>query len=268
MAIDTVLFDLDDTLCDQRGARRRAQERAGARLREYGIERTEVFWREFEEHEPPLFKEFAEGRISKEAYRIGRFSRIVAAHVADPGPGAGPDPGLVQRISAELNALFLDSANSDIDLFDDVLPTLTTLERQGIRSALFTNGPSDGQRRKIRALGLDRHLPHLSLFISEELGHAKPAREAFGAVLAALSASPECTLMVGDSPETDIAGARASGLAAVLLDRGGRAREEGAAEVPCAIRSLDELLPHLTSLRAGRPGVSRPPGPGRRARPG
>ena len=67
-------------------------------------------------------------------------------------------------------------------------------------------------------------------------GFVKPHRSIFEAALDALDVTPEEAVMVGDSAEDDIEGARALGMRAVLLDRDGvHPDREG------AIRSLDEL---------------------------
>ena len=52
-------------------------------------------------------------------------------------------------------------------------------------------------------------------------GHVKPHRSIFEAALTALDTGPEDAAMVGDSFADDIAGARALGMRAILLDRDG-----------------------------------------------
>jgi putative hydrolase of the HAD superfamily len=55
--------------------------------------------------------------------------------------------------------------------------------------------------------------------VSAEVGVQKPDPRIFGAALTALRRTAEESLFVGDSIEVDVAGARAAGLRAVLLDR-------------------------------------------------
>ena len=57
-------------------------------------------------------------------------------------------------------------------------------------------------------------------------GHVKPHRSIFEAALTALEAGPGDAAMVGDSFADDIAGARALGMRAILLDRDGLHAEE------------------------------------------
>jgi putative hydrolase of the HAD superfamily len=78
-----------------------------------------------------------------------------------------------------------------------------------------------------------------AVVISAEVGAAKPDPAIFATALERLDATPaDGALHVGDSLEHDVAGARAAGLAAVLVVRDGSARPEGVRTVA----SLDELV--------------------------
>ena len=83
-----------------------------------------------------------------------------------------------------------------------------------------------------------------AIVYSAAVGHARPARATFHAAAAAAGTVPERCLVVGDSPETDVAGGRAVGCRALLLDRHGR--RSG----PHVIRALTEI-PRF--LRGGCP---------------
>jgi len=101
-------------------------------------------------------------------------------------------------------------------LYDDTLPALAELRRHGLRLALVSNGQRD----------LEEFARHHSLDIdacvgSLAHGRVKPHRSIFEAALAALGAEAAEAAMVGDSYDDDIAGARALGMRAILLDRDG-----------------------------------------------
>ncbi|HYI75076.1 MAG TPA: HAD family hydrolase, partial [Gaiellaceae bacterium] len=61
---------------------------------------------------------------------------------------------------------------------------------------------------------------------SKAHGRIKPDPSIFLVALEQLGASPEETVMVGDSYEDDIEGARALGMRAILLDRDGLHEDE------------------------------------------
>jgi HAD superfamily hydrolase (TIGR01549 family) len=200
-----VIFDLDDTLCDYQTAKRNAIAHINKILEDNGMD-SQQFWKIYELHEPVLWRKFLDKEISKKEYRIHRY--------ADPlrGMYAFPD-----TLAYELNKVYMDYANQNIDLFEDVIPVIKILKEKGITPVILTSGPSDGQRDKVSALSLTEHIKHI--YISEEIGASKPSPEAFEAVLRDLHLHPDEVLMVGDSVEDDIEGAKKAGLRAILLDR-------------------------------------------------
>jgi putative hydrolase of the HAD superfamily len=70
-----------------------------------------------------------------------------------------------------------------------------------------------------------------------EVGWRKPARQIFDYTLERLHVRPEQCVFVGDDPRWDLAGPRALGMQAVLIDRWGTYREGTEA----AIEGLGEL---------------------------
>ena len=95
---------------------------------------------------------------------------------------------------------------------------LVLLRRDGIRSAVVTNGTRASQRPKLRNTGID-HLVD-AIVVSEEVGVAKPEPEIFQHALAAIDADPATTLFVGDNPVADICGAKGLGLLAAWVHLG------------------------------------------------
>ena len=77
-----------------------------------------------------------------------------------------------------------------------------------------------------------------AVVISAELGAAKPDPAIFRAALERLGATAAEAMHVGDSVETDVAGARAAGLEAVLVARNGAQSPDGVR----VVSSLDGLL--------------------------
>ncbi len=106
--------------------------------------------------------------------------------------------------------------------YPDALPALAELTGAGLRLAVVANW--DISLRDVLArLGLAGHFE--VIVTAAAVGVAKPDPEPFRVTLERLGAAPERCAHVGDDPVTDVAGARAAGLAAVLVDRSGRAPE-------------------------------------------
>ena len=120
--------------------------------------------------------------------------------------------------------------------FEDAAPALAELRERGVRTAVVSNWDCS-LREVLDGAGL---LPLVDEVIaSAEAGAAKPAAAPFEAALQALGMEADEAVHVGDSPENDVAGARAAGIRAVLLDRGGGS--PGAGGEGATIASLAEL---------------------------
>lgn len=219
-----VIFDLDDTLVDFASTRQVAHGCMAEVLKHEGIDPV-AYLRACTEVDRPLFSLFEQGRISRAEYRARRF--------AEPFDrlSLSPRDGLV----AHLNELFMNCVNDSPLLYDDVWPTLKGLQSQGILTAILTNGPSDGQRRKLKATGLGEAVDHIA--IGEEMGVSKPLAAAFQSVVNRFDLGGADVLMVGDSPLLDYDGAVGAGLNALLLDRLGNSPDTHRA----TIRSLRDI---------------------------
>jgi putative hydrolase of the HAD superfamily len=88
--------------------------------------------------------------------------------------------------------------------------TLEALRAAGLKLGLITNGRIVMQTRKIDGLGIRKLFG--TVVISEAAGVKKPDPRIFALALKELDVDPSRAAYVGDNPEADIAGARASGL--------------------------------------------------------
>jgi len=103
------------------------------------------------------------------------------------------------------------------ELYDDALPTLDVLRAHGLKIGLLSNSARD----------LDEFVRHHGLAVDAVLtsrshGKTKPHETIFRRMLELLEVSAAEAVMVGDTIEDDIEGARAVGMHALLLDREGR----------------------------------------------
>lgn len=124
--------------------------------------------------------------------------------------------------------------------FDDAAPALRGLRSRGLRTVCVSNWdcslPSVLARVGLRDL-LDGVLP------SAVAGARKPDPAIFATALELVGCRPEEALHVGDTPEEDLAGARAAGVGALLIVRDGR-NPDLARPAPL-IASLLEISDHL-----------------------
>lgn len=130
--------------------------------------------------------------------------------------------------------------SENFELFEDALPVLEELRAANLRIGLVSNGIRD----------LNEFVAHHRLDVdaavgSRAHGRVKPHPTIFQAALELLGVVPEESVMVGDSLEEDVDGARALGMRAILIDRDDRHPE------------VEERLTDLYGLPAAL-GLSRP----------
>lgn len=93
---------------------------------------------------------------------------------------------------------------NNITLRPDALEFIQLIKEQHLEPFILTNGPSEDQREKIRALELDKIIDKDRIFISSEIGFAKPDKRIFNYVEEELETSGKRILYVGDHMENDI----------------------------------------------------------------
>ena len=125
--------------------------------------------------------------------------------------------------------------HSNFELYEDVLPTLFAAREDGFLLALISNTSRD----------IDGFMGYHGINVDAALtsfvhGKMKPHPSIFNSVLELLGVRAEESVMVGDSIEDDISGAKALGMCTVLIDRSG----DHPGHTP-AIQNLNELLPLL-----------------------
>jgi putative hydrolase of the HAD superfamily len=101
---------------------------------------------------------------------------------------------------------------------DGAVEVVGQLKARGLRLGVVSN--AEGQvEQHLEAAGFGGLFE--TVVDSHLVGVAKPDPAIFRIALERMALAPERTLFVGDLPAVDVAGARAAGLAAVLLDRHG-----------------------------------------------
>ncbi len=123
--------------------------------------------------------------------------------------------------------------------YPDAAPMLGRLRLLGIRSAVVSNWDVS-LRRILGEIGLGGLVD--DIVVSAEAGVAKPAPGIFEVALRRLGCPARKVVFVGDSPETDIAGAHGAGLRAVLIDRAAKVPDQEGVERIFTLENLDELL--------------------------
>ena len=128
----------------------------------------------------------------------------------------------------------------EIRMTEEMERMLEELSRK-MTLGIITNGPSEHQRDKVRALGVERWIPMERIWISGDLGVGKPHKEIFEAAREKLGLKPEELCFVGDAYGHDILGAKGAGWKAVWFNHRGR-QATGEVMPDYEVRSEQELI--------------------------
>lgn len=200
-----LLFDLDDTLCNYTEAEINAKKLINEYLNKIGIKDTKFFWEHYKNTNQILFNEFLQKKITKDEYRYTRFSKVLLSL----GTFKENTPYI-------LNDIFMRETNENICLFQDVISCLDKLSKL-YNLFIVTNGPGETQTLKIDRLGIRKYFNEI--FISEEIGYSKPDPRLFEYITENFDLKKEEILMIGDSIDHDILGAKNSNIDSILIDR-------------------------------------------------
>jgi putative hydrolase of the HAD superfamily len=215
--VDTVLFDIDDTLCEYR--------RPGSDLLAQAFETVgfEPFFTQLEYHE--RYNEYADDADTVVDLRESAFADLAAEK--------GHDPALGRDVASAYAA---ERDHGDVRFLPGAEAALDAIASE-YRVGAVTNGDPGMQGQKLRSLGVaDRF---------ETVVHAgydapaKPAAEPFHVALDALDATPERAVHVGNSLVSDVPGAQAAGLRAAWLRQDGQTPDS---QPDYVLDSMDELV--------------------------
>lgn len=107
--------------------------------------------------------------------------------------------------------LFRICSTEYIRLYPHVLAALAKLRKKGYRLWLLSNAQEMFTKYELQHLGLTDAFD--GIYISSRFGYRKPDTRFFRALLDEQGLDPRKCLMIGNDRETDIAGAKAAGLA-------------------------------------------------------
>ena len=221
-----VLFDVDETLYDRRGAQHRILRDLVAQLPELfgGLTQNEVeaAWAESDRQTA----DHAMTTTSIEASRDARSALLLKLL------------GRPEARARAVSAAYVEAYRRTAAPIAGAAETVRRCARH-LPVGIVSNAFPDVQYHKIDSLGV-REL-FRCILLSEEVGVRKPAPAIFAEGCRLLGTAPGETLYVGDSYGNDVVGARDAGLVSCWFNPGGAPLEPGNARPDVEIRGLNEL---------------------------
>lgn len=206
--ITTVWVDLDDTLIDFTTNAHTSlvkMWRDEPPLQHY-FPTADLWAEKYERHNIALWAQYNIGQISRDYLRLQRFLM--------PLTEAGMPPADAEPLARRYDTLYLDYLANEKALMPGAMELLGFLRNKGVRIGCLSNGFKEVQFRKIRTAGLE---PWIDIVVlSDDIGVNKPDRRLFDYAMAQTGDNdPHHHMMIGDNPQTDIAGAIGAGWSAI-----------------------------------------------------
>lgn len=223
-----VWVDLDDTLIDFQANSLRALEKVyhSENLSRYFASLQE--WKDrYRYYNHKLWQEYSAGRTDRSTLKMERF-RL-------PLVEAGESHENATIISERLDKVYLDLLAQEKQLVPGAVELLGRIREAGLTVGVLSNGFVEVQHRKIASAGLIDLIDIIVL--SDDIGVNKPDIRLYEHAMKMSGISDRSKhIMIGDNPDTDIAGALAAGWQAIHFCPDPTV---GTAQNCCSIENLD-----------------------------
>jgi putative hydrolase of the HAD superfamily len=202
-----LFFDLDHTLWDfESNSKATLRElHTALQLKEKGITDFDQFHKNYLLHNEKLWERYRNGYIKQEELRVKRmWLTLLDFKIAD------------EKLAQELSVRFLDMLPARTILFPYTKEILQYLTGKGYTLHLITNGFEKTQHNKLMYAGLKSFFKEV--ITSEGSGSLKPNKEIFEFALKRCDTHVGECIMIGDSIEVDILGAKNAGIDQVYVN--------------------------------------------------
>lgn len=226
-----LFFDLDHTLWDFEANARATLETLyeGLQLQTRGIDDFEKFYRNYLAHNEKLWDRYRKGFIKQEELRVKRmWLSLLDFKIAD------------DQLSRQMSTQFLDLLPTRTILFPHTKEILQYLVDKGYSLHLITNGFEKTQHSKLKYSGLNIFFKEV--ITSEGSNSLKPNKEIFEYALKKSGASVKESVMIGDTLDVDILGARNAGMDQVFVNHLNIATEEKPTYTVYTLKELEKIF--------------------------
>lgn len=187
----------------------------------------EYFHRRYELHNLRMWQLYNQGLVAKAVLMVKRFELALrdCGHNSDS-----------MHLANDMNTTYLERLVMHHELVPGAVELLKYLHEQGYQVNALSNGFKGLQDMKLQAGGMNRYITHMIL--SEDCGITKPRLGIYRYAQQVIGCTPSTTVMIGDDPSTDIAGALAAGWRTIYLNLTG---------TPCS--TAHHTVTHLLEIK-------------------
>ncbi len=225
--VRAVIFDLDDTLFEQRQWLAGAYLLVGEWMKErFGSDPSEV-------------RALLLGYASRYSSASGNLFNLL---LADMGIEETPE-----RLAGMIDA-FYRYRPEHLDTYPGTVPTLKCLMSAGLKLAVITNGREDIQTDKLRALGIAECFDLVLVSKACGEGWEKPSPRMYQRSISELCVGPDECIFVGDNPGIDFLPAKKTGIFSIRVLTGEYAQKTAASgyDADMIIQEIPGILRVIT----------------------
>ncbi|MDF2587547.1 MAG: yfnB [Anaerocolumna sp.] len=191
---NTILFDVDDTILD---FKKGEKEALTALFKELDADKKENIMDEYIKINQSLWRDLEKGKVTRDYVLNNRFYLLFQQF------GIEVDGEMIEN----RYRYYLDLQHECIDGATELLESLY----QNYRLYIVTNGVSKTQYTRLGDAKLEKYFKEI--FVSEDIGYQKPAKEYFEAVINRIpDFDYEKSIIIGDSLTADILGGNRIGI--------------------------------------------------------
>jgi putative hydrolase of the HAD superfamily len=226
-----LFFDLDHTLWDFDTNSREALQDIyySLSLADAGVYDFDLFHKLYLGHNERLWDRYRKGQMKVDDLRWKRMAVTLLEF-------KNGDEALARKMGVE----FLEILPTKKKLFPDTLEALQYLTDKKYLLHMITNGFEKTQHHKMETSGIDGFFQEV--ITSEGSGSLKPHPEIFEYALMKTGAGKKESIMIGDTPDVDILGARQAGIDQVYVNHTGNKEKVNATFTITSLRELMEIL--------------------------
>ncbi len=220
-----ILLDLDGTILDFHKGEANALGKTLKEFLNYDINDLDVAY--FKKINEELFLNFSEGKMKRIDFQNKRFE-LMFKYLNKEG----------DYVNA--NLYYIDKLQYEANLYDDSVEALIYLNRKH-KIYIASNGQAFVQHGRIKEAKIEEYID--KIYISEELGYNKPNVNFFLEIFKDLNDfNKDNYIMIGDRLDSDILGAKNSGIKAVYLNRKGDFSNSNADYNIKSLKELENIL--------------------------
>lgn len=202
--IKAVFFDINDTLTNHSRAQEVAIKKMVALLPEQDEAEFTKIWKEIAKRYWELFEK---KKTSFDEQRLGRIKSVWSHFKVKLTP---------QQINQYANH-YVSHYEKALNVNPTLKVFLELLQANHIPAGIISNGYGPIQRSRLKVIGIESYLTDKLIFISEEIGIAKPDEKIFILAEKTVGVPPSDIVFFGDDLKNDIKPAKKRGWRTVLI---------------------------------------------------